>query len=87
VKDRVNCVNAKLRNHAGERHLLVDPSCKQLIQDFERVHWKTDLNGNALSDIDKSDQMRSHASDALGYMIAKEFGMRPKGGAMPGLMQ
>ena len=45
------------------------------------------LNGNALSDIDKSDPMRSHVSDALGYMIAKEFGMRPKGGAMPGVMQ
>jgi len=84
VKDRVNCVNAMLRNQAGDRRLLIDPKCKQLILDFERVHWKTDLNGNPLVDIDKSDPMRSHVSDALGYMIAYEFGMRGKYGEMPG---
>ena len=76
VRDRVNCVNAKLLNQAGDQRLLVDPRCKQLIQDFERVHWKTDSNGNALNDIDKSDLVRTHTSDALGYMIAREFPMR-----------
>ena len=70
VKDRVNCVNAMLHNHAGDRRLRIDPRCKQLILDFERVHWKTDVNGNALTDLDKSDPIRSHVSDALGYMIA-----------------
>jgi hypothetical protein len=80
VKDRVNCVNAKLRNQAGYRTLFVDPRCRQLIQDFERVHWKTDLNGNALGEIDKSDPARTHVSDALGYMIAQEFGMYPEYG-------
>jgi len=84
VKDRVNCVNAMLRNQAGERRLGLDPGCKQLILDFERVHWKNDLNGNILTDIDKSDPMRSHVSDALGYMIAYEFGMRGKFGELPG---
>lgn len=73
VKDRVNCVNAMLRNQAGMARLFIDPRCKQLIQDFERVHWKTDPNGNLLSEIDKSDPARTHVSDALGYMIAKEF--------------
>jgi hypothetical protein len=76
----VNCVNAKLRNQAGFRTLTIDPHCKQLIQDLERVHWKRDTAGNALQDIDKSDPSRTHVSDALGYMIAKEFGMRPAGG-------
>jgi hypothetical protein len=83
VKDRVNCVNARLRNHAGEHRLIVDPKCKQLIMDFERVHWKSDTNGNTLADIDKSDPTRSHLSDALGYMIAYEFSMRGKAGEMP----
>ena len=87
VKDRVNCVNAMLRNQAGRRRLLIDPGCKQLIQDFERVHWKSDPNGNLLGDIDKSDPMRSHASDALGYMIAREFPMRASVGEGPGVLQ
>jgi aspartate ammonia-lyase len=73
----VNCLNARLRNHAGERRLTVHPHCKQLIKDFERVHWKTDPSGNTLNDIDKSDVNRTHLSDALGYMIAKEFAMYP----------
>jgi hypothetical protein len=73
VRDRVNCVNAMLRNQAGERRLVVDPGCTGLIQDFERVRWR----GNG---IDKGDGMRSHLSDALGYMVAREFGMRGKAG-------
>jgi hypothetical protein len=64
--------------------LAVDPKCKQLILDFERVHWKSDANGNTLGDIDKSDPQRSHLSDALGYMIAYDFGMRGKAGEMRG---
>ena len=84
VKDRVNCVNAMLCNQAGERRLRIDPRCKQLILDLERVHWKFDAHGNTLTDIDKSDPARSHVSDALGYMIAYEFGMRGKFGEMPG---
>ncbi len=82
VKDRTNCVNAMLCNQAGERRLQIDPGCKQLILDFERVHWKVDLNGNTLAEIDGSDPMRTHVSDALGYMIAQEFGMRGTAGEM-----
>ena len=78
-------MNAMLHNQAGERRIWIDPGCKQLITDFERVHWKTDVSGNMLWNIDKSDPMRSHASDALGYMIAYEFGMRGKFGEMPDL--
>lgn len=58
------------------------PDCKQLILDFERVHWKADLNGNSLPDIDKSDPTRTHLSDALGYMVAREFGMHGRFGQM-----
>ena len=87
VKDRVNCVNAMLCNQAGERRLRIAPKCKELIQDLERVHWKCDSNGNTVPEIDKSDPLRSHVSDALGYMIAQEFGMRGQLGAIPGVYQ
>ena len=87
VKDRVNCVNAMLCNQASERRLIVDPKCKHLIEDFERVLWKSDPSGNFQSEIDKSDPDRSHVSDALGYMIAHDFGMSGRSGEMPGLMQ
>lgn len=86
VKDRVNCVNAMLQNQAGVRRLLMDPQCKELIRDLERVGWKADPNGNVLADIDKADPMRSHVSDALGYMIATEFGMRMIGGPRSGYL-
>src|SRR5579862_3842600 len=47
VKDRVNCVNGRLRNHAGQYRLMVHEHCKQLIRDFEQVCWKTDPHGNS----------------------------------------
>lgn len=87
VKDRVNCVNAVLHNQAGQRRLKIAPGCTQLIADMERVHWKKDLNGNTLAEIDKSDPLRTHVSDALGYMIARDFPMRGPIGLMPGLLQ
>jgi hypothetical protein len=87
VKDRVNCVNAMLQNQAGRRRLWIDPQCKNLIQDFERVHWRMDPSGNALIEIDKSDPARTHISDALGYMIAVEFGMRPEFGEKPMMLR
>ena len=86
VKDRINCVNATLRNQAGERRLLIDPKCKELILDLERVRWKNDSNGNTLTEIDKTDPARTHVSDALGYMIAYDFSMRGKFGGMPGTL-
>jgi hypothetical protein len=87
IKDRINWVNGMLRNQAGDRRLAIDPRCKQLILDLGRVHWQADGSGNMLTNIDKSDPMRSHTSDALGYMIAYEFGMRTKAGEMPWFVQ
>ena len=84
VKDRVNCVNAKMRNHAGQYRLLVNPGCKALIKDFEQVCWKTDPHGNPLVELDHSDPMRTHVSDALGYLIAREFPMRAQRGERSG---
>ena len=86
VKDRVNCVNAVLRNHAGQFRMLVDPKCKHLIKDFEQVCWKTDPHGNSLVELDKSDPARTHVSDAVGYYVAREFPMRPPRGERSGPM-
>ncbi len=70
VKDRVNCVNARLHNFVDETRLFIHPQCKELIRDLEQVTW---LNTN---EIDKSDPARTHASDALGYFIAQAFPMK-----------
>jgi hypothetical protein len=86
VKDRINCVNARLRNHAGQHRVMVHEHCKHLIRDFEQVCWKTDPHGNTLVELDKSDPMRTHVSDAVGYYIAREFPMRPPMGERSGPM-
>jgi hypothetical protein len=39
-----------------------------------------DKHGNALPEIDKTqDWRRTHVSDALGYLIEREYGLMPKG--------
>jgi hypothetical protein len=86
VKDRINCVNAVLNNFAGEHRLFIDPQCKHVIRDYEQVCWKPDPYGNPLAELDKSDPMRTHVSDALGYLIAREFPMRQPRGEQPGPM-
>ena len=80
VRDRVNAVNAMLRNNQGERRLLVNPCCKQLIRDLERVSWKADSNDNLLPQLDKTNPGLTHVSDALGYLIESEFALRQMGG-------
>jgi hypothetical protein len=85
VKARVNAVNALLCNFKKERRLLIDPRCKELIKDFERVTWAVDGHSNVLPTINKSDPTRTHMSDALGYCIAQEsdFGPKPRTIARP----
>jgi hypothetical protein len=68
VKDRVAAVNAMLCNAVGERRLFIDPRCKGLIRDFERVAWKP-----GTVDLDKrTDKRLTHLSDALGYELFRE---------------
>jgi hypothetical protein len=80
VRDRVNAVNAMLCNNEGERRLLMNPCCKQLIRDLERVSWKADSNANLLPQFDKTNPGLTHVSDALGYLIESEFALRQMGG-------
>lgn len=78
-RDRTNSVNARLRNAAGVRSMIIDHRCRELIRDFEQVQFKSDPNGRILAEIDKSDPKRTHLSDALGYYIWKEFPVRSIG--------
>jgi hypothetical protein len=80
VRARVNAVNGLLCNQAGERRLIIAPHCRELIADLEQVAWRTDPSGNVLGQLDKSDPRRTHISDALGYLVEREFGLRPRGG-------
>jgi hypothetical protein len=68
VRERINLTNTKLRSAGGDIGLLVDKKCKELIQDFEQVCFKGDTG-----QIDKDrDRLRTHVSDALGYLIWQE---------------
>jgi hypothetical protein len=68
VRERINLTNRQLRSAAGNIGLLVDPKCKELIKDLEQVCFKADTN-----QIDKDrDRLRTHLSDALGYVLWQE---------------
>ncbi len=76
VLNRVQRVNALLTNAIGEVRLEVDPRCKELIKDFEEVLFKPDSGV-----VDKvRDLRRTHASDALGYLIWELYGEKQKAG-------
>ena len=59
VTDRVNNVNRLLTDN----RLIINPKCKKLIGDLEKVSWKD----NKLDQ--KTDPMLTHISDALGYAL------------------
>jgi hypothetical protein len=84
VRDRVALVNSRLQSASGERRLFVDPRCRELIKDFERVCWQLDGTGRVTTELDKSDRARTHISDALGYYVAEAFAMRGKVGERSG---
>jgi len=68
VRERINLTNRELKSASGLIGVLVDPECKELIKDLEQVCYKADTN-----EIDKNrDRMRTHLSDALGYLLWQE---------------
>jgi len=63
VRDRVLNVNRLFM----ENRIIINPKCKKLINDLEKVPWKND-------DLDEGkDGMLTHISDALGYGAWKLF--------------
>jgi hypothetical protein len=64
IRDRVNAVNARLCNAAGQRNLFVDPKCKFLIECLERQTYQ---EGSTQPD---KTQGYDHQNDSLGYMVS-----------------
>jgi hypothetical protein len=65
VRERINLTNRQLKTASGRIGLQVDPQCKELIKDLEQVCFKADT-----MQIDKDrDRLRTHLSDALGYVL------------------
>lgn len=85
VRDRYASVNSRFQTSDGQRHSVIDPSCRHLIADYEQVIFAE--NGEADK---KSNPLLTHVSDADGYWIAKEWPVVKKttGGAayLPALM-
>jgi hypothetical protein len=73
VAERVALTNALFLPATGEPAVFVDARCKELMRDLEEVVYRP---GSAT--VDKRDPMRTHLSDALGYLLWQEFGDRPK---------
>lgn len=79
VRERVALLNAKLRTASGEKQLLVNRKCRELIKDLEEVSYKVDSN---VIDKDK-DPRRTHLSDALGYLVWQECRAQAPAGEQP----
>ena len=63
MRDRVNSVNTKLKNAAGQQTLFVDPKCKYSIDSLQRLTYK-----EGTTQIDK-DSGLDHQADCIGYLI------------------
>lgn len=63
IRDRINSVNARLKSADGQKHLIIDPKCKQVIRSLERQTYK---EGTSQPDKDSG---FDHMNDALGYLI------------------
>ena len=63
IRDRVNSVNAKLKNAQGIRTLFVDPKCKNIVNSLEKMVYKPGTN------IVEKDGSLDHMADAVGYLV------------------
>lgn len=79
VLDRINAVNAMLRNGRGEVRLFVHPRCEHLIRDFERVTYAP--GSSSINKQGEANKMLTHLSDAVGYMIEAVFPVRSGNGS------
>ena len=70
VRDRINSVNAKLKNAKGINTLFILKSCKNVIKSIERQIYK---EGTHIPDKDSG---YDHFNDALGYMVEYNFPLK-----------
>lgn len=70
-RTRVNAVNTRLQNGAGEVRMMVDPArAPHLVKDFEGVRTIEGGSGEIEKDRDKT---LTHISDAAGYYVVARF--------------
>lgn len=70
VRDRINAVNAKLKNVNGKNNLFIVKSCKNAIKSIERQIYK---EGTHIPDKDSG---YDHMNDALGYLVEYNFPLK-----------
>ena len=70
IRDRINAVNAKLKNGLGDRTLFIANNCKNVLKAIERQIYK---EGTVVPDKDNN---YDHMNDALGYMIEYLYPLR-----------
>jgi hypothetical protein len=70
VADRINSVNALLKNAQGEIRFKVNSKCKHLIESLEETIYK-----KGEREVDKA-QSKEHSTDALGYAIEHQYSLR-----------
>ena len=63
IRDRINAVNAKLKNGVGDRTLFIANKCKTMLKSIERQIYK---EGTTVPDKDNN---YDHMNDALGYLV------------------
>lgn len=74
VRDRLSSFNMKLKGQEGRISLFINRQCKMLIDDCEEVILEK--GGNAIrktSNPTDPYSKRTHASDAVGYLIHREW--------------
>lgn len=81
---RVNAVNTRLKNAEGQvRLVVVGSACPNLVRDLEGVRV---LEGGSGEIDKKADTKLTHASDALGYYVEREFPVAKRAGAVTSLI-
>lgn len=75
VKDRVETMNATLRNGLGQTRQTYNPvNCKEFHSDLNVVGWKPMVGTVKLGRLDDAgDCRRTHATDGAGYAVFKLF--------------
>jgi hypothetical protein len=76
VVDKINTVNTGLRTAAGDKRVLINPTCRQLTMALDGLTYVKGTN-----EPDKSSGL-DHITDALGYLLLWELPLRGSGGAI-----
>jgi phage terminase large subunit len=67
IRDRVNAINALMKNVSGEYRYTIDPKCKNLIESYEKLTYK---EGTQVIDKDSGyDHMFDAATYAVDYLF------------------